>query len=69
MDSSYAEVGTEVILRKGKSWVQGMEKFTGQKAIITQCWHEYCRVNIDNGNYWWCIQAMYLASDEPLLRK
>ena len=70
MDCTYAEVGTEVILRKGKGWVPGMHKFTGRKATITEVFSkEYCTVDIDNRCFCWCIQAMYLASDEPLLRK
>lgn len=72
MDQTYAEVGAEVILGKGRGWVPGMERFTGKKATITGFWgseNRHCIVDLDNGAYVWCVQAMYLATDEPLLRK
>ncbi len=70
MDSTYAEVGTEVILRQGVEFGPFMSEFLNKKAIITWVYpnRRFVRVDIDGGVYAWCVRAMILATDEPLLR-
>ena len=80
MDSSYAEVGAEVILGKHKrrtclgiDWCDGvMDRYVGIKTIIRSvrmmsdgCL--VCSVNADDGGFYWRVEDMILASDVPLL--
>ena len=80
MDSSYAEVGTEVILGKHKrrtcfgiDWCDGvMDRYVGIKTTIRSvrmlsdgCL--VCCVNADDGGVHWRVEDMILASDVPLL--
>ena len=72
MDSTYAEVGTEVILRQGSGFVRDMEPYLNRKAIITRVFYStsnFVKVDVDDSSFLWCVNAMILASDEPLLRK
>ena len=73
MDGTYAEIGTQVILGKSKYWSSLMSPYTGKKATIIRVMRLsgelFCRVDIDGDSWSWDVQAMYLATDEPLLRK
>ena len=71
MDSTYAEIGTEVILQKNHkdSYLFGL---CGEKALICRTdGSPWCEVSVKRTQeyWWWPIQDMILASDEPLLRK
>ena len=80
MDSTYAEVGTHVILRKhkrltnyGLDWIDGsMDKYVGQEAVIRDVFQAndgccVCYVDIDQGYHYWRVEDMILATDVPLL--
>jgi len=76
MDDTYAEVGVKVILGKSLSeecWATEMDEYVGKKTQITYVgWgpdHGWCRVAIDRGVWWWCIQDMILATEKALVRK
>ncbi len=65
MDSTYAEVGTRVIITDGGD-------FVGKKATVTRGplsqRSGLCVVCFDNGvSYYWSVRKMILASDIPLL--
>ena len=77
MDSSYAEVGTEVILGRPKTdfrgyWITEMEDHVGKRAKIQttnihRSGYDVCYVDVDGGLCYWRVQDMILASDVPLL--
>jgi hypothetical protein len=77
MDSTYAEVGTEVILGKPKTdlhgyWITAMEAHVGKRAkiqLVETHWlgYQICYVDVDSGVCYWRVQDMILASDVPLL--
>ena len=79
MDSTYAEVGTWVILGKhnrrvdfygwdfGFEWQPEMEQYVGRKTQIRITDGRLCLVWCDGGAYRWRVENMILASDVPLL--
>ena len=67
MDSSYAEVGTEVILLSGYTNPIDWGFWVGQKARIISVSSRWCFVTVDGEVLSWLIQKMILASDVPLL--
>ena len=78
MDTSYAEVGTEVILGKhvrrsaGTNWSEAMEQYVGCKTKIVRVTSpDYsgclcCVVECDREHFW-RVENMILDSDVPLL--
>lgn len=76
MDSTYAEVGVRVIILKGPDrnertgWSMYMDKYIGQEASIIDIEGETgeCLLDVDDGEWWWPIQDLILASDRELLR-
>ncbi len=74
MDRIYAEVGTEVILRGHSEDPDLGTRLKNRKANITKLDefdYRYCVVGVigSGERWWWPIQDMILATDEPLLRK
>ena len=67
MDSSYAEVGTEVILISGYTNPVDWGIWVGRKARIIGVSSRSCFVTVDGEELSWLIQKMILASDVPLL--
>ena len=72
MDTSYAEVGTEIVIcfHRPERYVQEVQKYVCKKTVITEVVNEppaVCHVKIDGGFYWWPIDDMILASDIDLL--
>ena len=70
MDSSYAEVGAEVILLDPNRIYQS--PMVGQKATINSYPFVFsgnlvCSVACNKRSFWWRIQDMILASDVSLL--
>lgn len=78
MDSSYAEVGTEVVIGFG-DWcpdydnIGPMRDLLGTKTTITRVRsfnavrNPWCHVAADDGRWWWPVCDMILASDIDLL--
>ena len=70
MDSTYAEVGTEVILLS-----KSTPFYNGRKAVVTQSPRlgrdgsksRYCVVDVNSYCFHWRVEDMILASDIPLL--
>jgi hypothetical protein len=73
MDSTYMEVGTEVIISRCRSHLK--ERFLGHRGTIV-----YVQNSSDLGvkgeldisahySFWWYPDELILATDEPLLRK
>jgi len=80
MDATYAEVGTEVVVcfHRPERYPQYIQRYVCKKTFITMASPTtysdgtadggvVCKVQIDNGYYWWSIQDMILASDIDLL--
>lgn len=75
MEDIYATVGTEVIVgfHNSTGYTGSMSKYAGFKARIhSVIRNEYnkllwCLVDADEGDYWWPVCDMILASDTDLL--
>ena len=81
MDSSYAEVGTEVVIGFGSSFYSygyHMERYLRRKTTIVEVGEFrvgsrpanaccWCLVKADGMDHWWPVQDMILASDVELL--
>ena len=72
MDATYAEVGAEVVIcfHRSERYPQYTQRYVCKKTFITMASPTtgvVCKVQIDNGYYWWPIQDMILASDIDLL--
>ena len=75
MDSTYAEVGTWVILgkhkRRPRAWCDCMDRYVGKKAqitSITECSNGYLACIVAGySTHPWRVEDMILASDVPLL--
>ena len=71
MDATYAEVGAEVVIcfHRSERYPQYTQRYVCKKTFITMASPRgvVCKVQIDNGYYWWPIQDMILASDIDLL--
>jgi len=72
MDTSYAEVGAEVVIGlnylSDAQSVAAARKYFGKKTVIIGVAGDCCQVQIDGGHYFWPIQDMILASDIDLLQ-
>ena len=73
MDTTYAEVGTEVILRGNSDDPDLGHRYKNKKAYISRIdTHDprWCFVRFHDKaeGWWWPVQDMILATDEPLLR-
>ena len=73
MDSTYAEVGLEVILWKNNPhlWNSYRDVYLGKKTSITRLAddHSCCMVSCDSGQFIWQTSEMILATDAALLRE
>ena len=75
MDSTYMEIGTEVIIRRGR--VLFKERFIGSRGKIVDVTdvggYPKCVIRSETlapeYSFWWFPDELILASDEPLLRK
>ena len=75
MDSTYMEIGTEVIICRGR--VRFKERFVGSRGKIVEVSQlegpPKCAIRSDTlapeYSFWWFPDELILASDEPLLRK
>ena len=83
MDSTYAEIGTKVIILKSSActrsngWSPYMDGYVGRSACITRVQGPtmdslgvagWCQVDIDSGCWWWPVSSLILESDRKLLR-
>ena len=83
MDSTYAEIGTKVIILKSSActrdsgWSPYMDQYIGYSACITRVHDDtppgplgarWCKLDIDNGNWWWPVSSLILESDRKLLK-
>ena len=73
MDRTYAVIGTKVILRGHSRDPDLGRRYQNKKAYIHRLDnydHRWCFVKFydKEEGWWWPIQDMILATDEPLLR-
>lgn len=74
MEDIYATVGAEVIIgfHNSTRYTGSQSKYAGFKARIYSVYKEsnkslWCLVDADEGDYWWPVCDMILASDTGLL--